>query len=81
MANLNDEQEEQLLRILYVLLPEPCFAHIERTSQATNVKWSDLISIALEAMDWDRMAYTLNQGDYLEALQEAQDILEDNQTG
>ena len=79
MANLSDEQEEQLIHILHTLLSEACFFSIERTSEATNVKWSDVIDIALEATDWDHLARVLNEADYLEALQEAQDILDDNQ--
>ena len=48
---------------------------IERTSQGSNVQWSDVIAIALGSTDWDIVQAAMNASDDDAALAEAEDII------
>ena len=78
MADLNDQQESSLIRLMYQLLDRPVWDSIERTADSTNIKWSDVINLALSVTDWDLITKTLNQVDDEEALLEVRTILKDN---
>ena len=59
----DDEKEAVLIRVLSDLLPPEVLTDIERTSHETNVRWSDVISIALASMDWHRIEAVMNTHD------------------
>ena len=48
----DDQKENLLVRVLADLLPSETRTAIERTSRGTNVRWSDVVSIALASADW-----------------------------
>ena len=71
----DDEKEGMLVRVISDLLPSDVRMAIERTSHATNVRWSDVISIALASTDWRRIEAVMNASDAEDALAEAEDII------
>ena len=71
----DDEKEAMLITLLFDLLPSETWAAIERTSQGTNVRWSDVVSIALAGADWDMIQAAMNTYDNETALAEADDII------
>ena len=75
---LDDASEATLIRILHKMLPTDVTMQIERCSSASNIKWSDVVEIALTVTDWETITETLNRADEMEAIGEAEDILRSN---
>lgn len=43
--NWNNRKEELLVRLLHDILPEPVVSDIQRVSEATDVRWSDVVAV------------------------------------
>ena len=71
----DDEKESMLIQLLFDLLPSELCMAIERTSQGSNVQWSDVIAIALGSTDWDIVQAAMNASDDDAALAEAEDLI------
>ena len=80
MSEWNDEKERQLVSMLFDLAdkhPELEFIQdIKRTSELTNIRWSDIIAFTLDSITyWEVIIASLNRADALDALMEADDII------
>ena len=71
----DDEKEKALVLLLHDLLTPTTLSHIERASDATNIQWSSLVTVALTLTHWDRLEMAVKEADVEQAMAEVEDIL------
>ncbi|MDE2823766.1 MAG: hypothetical protein OXK79_09705 [Chloroflexota bacterium] len=78
--HLTDEDELALAEMLAILLDDLTYSRIVACCKVTNIKFGDVVSIALNRTNWKRQAWIMNRADEQVALSEAQDLLDQTDT-